>query len=152
MTKENRTGTITRDGDIATIRFQRRLPHRVTAVWTALTDSASRRAWFGETRFAGGRVEFLPDVPDAEWISGRVLAWDPPHLLAHEWNGVARYELIPCGKSDTETDLIFTHRGAADLPAAHAFLDRLEFHLAGAPIPSWPTRYLAVQPLYPQTQ
>ena len=42
----SRTGTIIRDGETATIRFERRLPYPIEAVWAALTDPAELIRWF----------------------------------------------------------------------------------------------------------
>ena len=44
----SRTGSITRDGDLATITFERRLPHAIEAVWAAITDPDQRAKWFGD--------------------------------------------------------------------------------------------------------
>ena len=33
-----RTGKITREGELATIEFERRMPYSMEAVWAALTD------------------------------------------------------------------------------------------------------------------
>jgi Activator of Hsp90 ATPase homolog 1-like protein len=72
-------------------------------------------------------------------MTGRILVWDPPHVLEHEWrqgiveDGVVRYELAEDGDA---TVLTFTHRGLGInnargfIPGTHAFLDRLE--------PAWP--------------
>jgi hypothetical protein len=47
------------------------------------------------------------------------------------------------------------HRGASVrtakgfIPGTHAFLDRLEAHIAGASIPNWSQRYAEAAPAYP---
>jgi uncharacterized protein YndB with AHSA1/START domain len=146
-------GTLTIEGDSATLRFERRLPHPIEAVWAALTEPAQRAAWFGPTRIEGrpgGRIELEaqgpPASPAQRRISGRILVWDPPRVLEHEWRqplvgaGVVRYELVPDGDA---TRLTFTHRGLPVGPArglapgTHAYLDRLRAHLDGAPLPAW---------------
>jgi hypothetical protein len=77
-------------------------------------------------------------------MTGRVLVWDPPHTLEHEWrqrvagDGTVRYELSRNGDA---TVLIFTHRGLnirgaqGFVPGTHAYLDRPGAHLAGTPPP-----------------
>jgi Activator of Hsp90 ATPase homolog 1-like protein len=102
----------------------------------------------------GGSIEMVPTgpplPPDRKRMTGRILVWNPPHVLEHEWkqsiveDGVVRYELHADGDA---TLLRFSHRGLSVRTATgfisgtHAFLDRLEAHLGGAPIPNWVQRY-----------
>jgi hypothetical protein len=86
-------------------------------------------------------------------MTGRILVWDPPHVLEHEWkqpiveDGVVRYELSVDGDG---TLLRFTHRGLGVRNASgffggtHAYLDRLEAYLSGDELPDWTTRRLEV--------
>ena len=162
---DDRYGTLEIDGDHATITFRRHLPHPIAEVWAALTDPAERAAWFGETVIdgrVGGTIETVPTEPpadvEAKRMTGRILVWDPPHVLEHECHqrivedGVVRYELAEDGDG---TLLTFTHRGLSVrnakgfIPGTHAFLDRLEAHLGDAPIPNWSERYAAAAPAYP---
>jgi uncharacterized protein YndB with AHSA1/START domain len=164
MTPRSRTGTITIEGDRATIAFERRLNHPIAVVWAALTEPEQRAAWFGATRIdprEGGTIETVADGPPApaevRRSTGRILAWDPPRVMEHEFNHlivgdtVVRYELTPDGDATilrltqsrlTETD----SRGFS--PGTHAYLDRLEAHLDGAPLPGWMERYGEVQGFY----
>ena len=90
-------------------------------------------------------------------MSGRVLAWDPPRVLEHEWIqpgldiSVVRYEL----EADAGgTILRLTHRrsvapGATGGRAGwHAYLDRLAAHLDRLPVPAWSERRAEVQDAY----
>ncbi len=157
-------GTLVTSGGIAVVAFERRLAHPIDAVWAALTESDQLAAWLGpgtlEPRVGGdvairtgpeGRAE-LQRV-----MSGRVLAWDPPHALEYEWIqpgtdvSVVRYEL----EADAGgTVLRLTHRRSV-APGAfggragwHAYLDRLSAHLDGRPVPAWFDRRVAVQDAY----
>jgi uncharacterized protein YndB with AHSA1/START domain len=157
-------GTLVVSGEIAVIAFERRLGHPVEAVWAALTDPEELVAWLGagtlESR-EGGQVSIRTgpgDRPERQgMISGRVLAWDPPHVLEHEWIqtgldiSVVRYEL----EADAGgTILRLTHRrsvapGATGGRAGwHAYLDRLAAHLDGLPVPAWSERRAEVQDAY----
>ena len=90
-----------------------------------------------------------PLPPERKRMTGRILVWDPPHVLEHEWkqpiveDGVVRYELTRDG---TGTLLRFSHRGlgvrnaSGFLGGPAAFLDRLEAHLGGSPLPNWTER------------
>ncbi|MGV0599382.1 SRPBCC domain-containing protein, partial [Mycolicibacterium pulveris] len=119
-------------------------------------DPAERRQWFGETTIdarEGGSIDMVatgpPLPPERKRMTGRILVWDPPRVLEHEWkqpiveDGVVRYELFPDGDG---TLLRFTHRGLGVGNAkgfrsgTHAFLDRLEAYLAGDALPDWMTR------------
>jgi uncharacterized protein YndB with AHSA1/START domain len=157
-------GTIVVAGDIAVVAFERRLDHPVESVWAALTDFGERSRWLGHGTLeprAGGAVSIRTgpaDQPDRQLtISGRVLAWEPPRLLEHEWvqggldTSVVRYQLEADGDG---TILRLTHRRSVT-PAAmggragwHAYLDRLAAHLDGLTIPAWAERRAAVQAAY----
>lgn len=165
MTTQDRYGDLIIDGDRATMRFRRHLPHPIDAVWAALTEPIERKAWFGETVIdgrTGGTIEMMPDeppaAPDAKRLTGRILVWDPPHVLEHEWqqriveDSVVRYELSVDGDG---TLLTFTHTGLSVtnargfMPGTHAFFDRLDAHLAGTELPNWSDRYAEVASSYP---
>jgi uncharacterized protein YndB with AHSA1/START domain len=156
----DRYGELVIDGEHAVISFVRHLPFPIEAVWSAIADPEQRAAWFGETLLdgrVGGVIDMLPTdppVPDrAKRMTGRILVWDPPHVLEHEWkqaiveDSVVRYELAHDGDG---TVLKFSHRGLGVrnangfVPGTHAFLDRLEAHLAGTPLPDWAQRYQEV--------
>lgn len=159
------TGTISITQDGTTIAFERRLAHPIDRVWAALTDPEERAQWFGRTTIdprEGGRVETVAEGPPASetmrTLSGRILVWDPPHVLEHEWQqttigfSTVRYELRADGAG---TVLRLTHNLTSDagalgyIPGEHAYLDRLQAHLEGAPMPDWVERYEEVRHLYP---
>ena len=114
-------GRLTVDGDRAVLNFERRLPFPIDVVWSAITDPDEREQWFGETTIdarEGGMIEMVatgpPLPPERKRMTGRILVWDPPNVLEHEWkqpiveDGVVRYELTADGDG---TLLRFTHRG-----------------------------------------
>jgi uncharacterized protein YndB with AHSA1/START domain len=157
-------GTLVVSGEIAVIAFERRLRHSVEAVWATLTDPAELAAWLGQgglERREGGQVSIRTgpvDQPERQGrISGRILAWDPPRVLEHEWIqpgldvSVVRYELQAEAGG---TLLRLTHRrsvrpGATGGRAGwHAYLDRLAAHLDGVPVPAWAERRAEVQDAY----
>ncbi len=155
-----RDGRLTVDGDRAVLTFERRLPHPVDAVWAAIVDPAERAQWFGDTTIdphEGGLIDMVaadPPLPaEKKRMTGRILVWDPPRVLEHEWkqaiveDSVVRYELHPDGDG---TLLRFTHRGLGVRNATgfragmHAYLDRLEAYLSGTELPDWVTRRLEI--------
>ncbi len=151
-------GTLDVSGEIAVIAFERRLTHPVEAVWAALTDPEELAAWLGPGTLEpreGGQVSIRTGPGVA--ISGRVLAWDPPRVLEHEWTqpgvdvSVVRYEL----EADAGgTILRLTHRRSVTPGATggragwHAYLDRLAAHLDGRPVPGWSELRAEVQDAY----
>jgi uncharacterized protein YndB with AHSA1/START domain len=160
----DRIGTITLDGETATMTFERRLAFPVDAVWAALTQPEQRARWFGPTTIdarEGGTIEMTaegpPVSPEQRHMTGRILVWDPPRVFAHEWrqsiigDTVVRYELEPDGDG---TLLRLSHAQLAPrhakgyIPGTHAYLDRLEAHLEGSPIPDWMRRFGEAQPAY----
>ena len=161
-------GRLTVDGDRAALNFERRLPYPVDIVWSAIADPAERAQWFGETTIdarEGGLIDMVatgPPLPDEKKrMTGRILVWDPPRVLEHEWkqaiveDSVVRYELHPDGDG---TLLRFSHRGLGVRNASgfragtHAFLDRLEAYLAGTELPDWLTRRLEIVHSYPESK
>ncbi|MBA0046369.1 SRPBCC family protein [Mycobacterium sp. NPDC050853] len=170
----NRFGQLTVDGDRAALTFERRLPYPVETVWSAIADPEQRRAWIGETTLetrTGGQFQMVPSGPplptEAKRVTGRVLVWEPPHVLEHEWkqaildepharrgsepaHSVVRYELSADGDG---TLLRFTHRGLSVQhangfrPGTHAFFDRLIAYLDGEPMPEWGQRYQEIAAL-----
>jgi uncharacterized protein YndB with AHSA1/START domain len=155
-----RAGRLTVDGDRAVLNFERRLPFPIDVVWSAITDPDEREQWFGPTTIdarEGGLIEMVatgPPLPsERKRMTGRILVWDPPNVLEHEWkqpiveDGVVRYELRSDGDG---TVLRYSHRGLGArhaggfLGGTHAFLDRLEAYLAGDELPDWTTRRLEV--------
>jgi uncharacterized protein YndB with AHSA1/START domain len=157
-------GTLTIDGDQATMTFRRRLPFPIKEVWAAITDPDERKVWFGETTIdprTGGTIDMQPAdppaPPEAKRMTGRILVWQPPYVFEHEWHqrivedSVVRYELTEDGDG---TLLTFTHRGLSVrnargfIPGTHAFLDRLGAYLADEDLPNWSKRYAEVAPRY----
>jgi uncharacterized protein YndB with AHSA1/START domain len=164
MNKLIPNGFIDVDGGLATLTFKRRLAHPIEEVWAAITDPKQRGDWFGDTVIdgrPGGTIEMIAEGPpvsrEQRTITGRILVWDPPHILEHEWNqplvekGVVRYELA--AEADA-TILTFTHRGLSVpnaqgyISGSHAFLDRLAAQLDGTDLPNWQQRFVEVQRTY----
>jgi uncharacterized protein YndB with AHSA1/START domain len=157
-------GTFVVSGEIAVIAFERRLGHPIETVWAALTEPEEISAWLGPGTLElreGGQVSIRTgpeDRPERQrMISGRILVWDPPRVLEHEWIqpgldvSIVRYEL----EADAgETLLKLTHRRSVTPGATggragwHAYLDRLAAHLDGDPVPAWSERRAAVQDTY----
>lgn len=157
-------GTLDVSGEIAVVAFERRLAHPVDTVWAALTEPEELAAWLGPGTLEpceGGRVAIRTGPGDRSALqremSGRILEWDPPRVLEHEWLqpglglSVVRYEL----EADAGgTILRLTHRRSV-VPGAfggragwHAYLDRLTAHLDGLPVPSWSQRRAEVEGAY----
>lgn len=155
------------DGEHAVLVFERRLPYLVETVWSAITDPDERAQWFGETSIdarEGGVIDMVatgqPLPVEKKRMTGRILVWDPPHVLEHEWkqaiveDSVVRYELRPDGDG---TVLRFSHSGLGARNATgfrggtHAFLDRLEAHLAGDELPGWSARRLQIIQLHQES-
>ena len=162
-----RAGTLTFDGDYATLTFERRIGHPVEVVWEALTEPEHLARWYMTKAVIdgrpGGSIDFRTG-PGQVHATGRILVWKPPHVLEYEWkvaprqgmpkgeDTIVRWELRPDGE---ETLLTLTHRnltrrsalGAA--PSMHVVLERLAAHLAGVPFEDFRKRVAEVQTQYP---
>jgi uncharacterized protein YndB with AHSA1/START domain len=164
-----RKGTLVGDGEHAVLTFERTYRHAPERVWDAIATPEGLAGWLMCTKAlieprVGGRIEMISG-PSAYHSIGAILAWEPPHLLEYEWNvapvsemphgerAIFRYELIADGEV---THLLVTYRritrrtGSGFLPGLHAFLDRLEAQLAGAPLPEWLTRFAEIREQYPE--
>jgi uncharacterized protein YndB with AHSA1/START domain len=108
-------GTLLREGDSWTLRFERRLAHPIERVWRAVTEPSELAHWFpGKVEIdlvVGGKMRFGEpglDV-DSELLptQGLVTALDPPRLFAFTWaDEPLRFELTPDGDGCV---LVFTH-------------------------------------------
>lgn len=161
------TGAVVTEGDRATLVFRRILPGAPEAVWKALTDPSELSLWYMTKATIDGRqngsIDFISG-PSRLHVTGRILTWDPPKVLEHEWrvaprpelpageDAVIRWELRPEGEG---TLVHLEHRrlnrqtALGFAPGTHAFMDRLEAHLGHSPLPNWQERYQQVASKYP---
>lgn len=160
-------GEVSFAGAHATLTFERRLPHPPEAVWNAITDPKQLSSWYMMQAAVdgrpGGSIEFSGG-PGGFHVTGRILRWDPPLVLEHEWriaprpempageDAVVRWELV---KDGAQTLLTLTHRNVTRptatgiAPATHALLDRLAAQLDGRPLPDMKHRFAEVKGNYP---
>ena len=163
----SRAGTVTFEGDYATITFERRIRHPIQVVWEALTESEHLARWY-MTRARldarpGGSIDYWSG-PAQYHVTGKILTWLPPRVFEHEWNveprkelpkgekSIVRWELTP---DDDGTILRIAHKRLTRPTAIgftsgiHAFLDRLEDELDDVPLVDWRTRVDEVRANYP---
>jgi len=160
-------GAVVMEGKKATLVFRRRLPHPPKMVWRALTDPSELAKWAMTKAVIDGRHGGSIDFESGPYrlhATGRILTWDPPSVLEHEWkvpprpgmpsgeDSVIRWELLRDGGG---TILHLEHRKLNRLTAAgfvagtHAFVDRLEAYLDRRPMPDWEVRTRQVATGYP---
>lgn len=144
--------------DRSTLTFVRHLPRAIERVWSYLTDPKFLVKWFSDGIVAnrvGGDVHFDMGA------TGRITAYEPPHVLEYTWNelelsrapitdSLVRWELSEEGDG---VRLTLTHSRLAEnevvLHSAgwHAFLERLSAvadERKPEPIAELYTRYKAV--------
>ena len=73
------------------IRIERLIPRPVDKVWAALTIPERLEAWLGERadldlRVGGRYLVWFPGEAN-NGVLGTITDYDPPHLLAYDWNG-----------------------------------------------------------------
>ncbi len=164
--QRDRRGTLTLEGEHATIAFERRYGHPIDVVWDALTNPEHLAQWYmTKARLdarPGGTIDYVSGISQFH-VTGKILTWDPPRVFEHEWNvdprqylpkgerSVVRWELTPDGDG---TILRITHRHLTDQTAkgfiagTHAFLDRLEDQLDEKPLTNWVQRVDELRPVY----
>ncbi len=164
--RTGKTGTVSIEGEHATIAFERRYGHPIELVWDALTNPEHLARWYmTKARLdarAGGSIDYVSGISQFH-VTGKILTWDPPRVFEHEWNvepreflpkgerSVVRWELTPDGDG---TILRITHRHLTAQTAkgfvsgTHAFLDRLGDELGGRPLTNWPKRVDELRPVY----
>jgi uncharacterized protein YndB with AHSA1/START domain len=162
-------GTVTIEGDYATLRYERRLSHPREVIWKAITDPNELAGWFNTKAIIngrnGGKIDFVNTVSGFH-TTGRILAWDPQRVFEHEWHiapnlslpggepeAFIRWDLERDGDSDN-TLLTLTYNRLTKstslrfAPGTHAYLDRLEASLNNEALPDWMQRFAAVKELY----
>lgn len=128
--------------DRNTLKFVRHLPGPIERVWAYLTDPKFLAEWFSDgvvADHAGGEVRFDMGA------SGRITAYEPPHLLEYTWNeedaaegpladALVRWELAEEG---SRVRLTLTHSRLPEVEVLghgagwHAFLERLSARVEG---------------------
>jgi uncharacterized protein YndB with AHSA1/START domain len=152
-------GTITGEGETRTLRFERRLEHPAATVWAALTEPERLAEWLAEAVVEGRKDGSMTlDFGEGGKEGGRITVWDPPRVLAYEWQftgetpSQVRWELseLDGGRITVLTleHALLPADGAAGYGAGwHGHLDQLEGHLAGS-VPDWSARFEELRPTY----
>ena len=139
-------GAMRRVGDLYEQRFERLIARPVAAVWEALTVPERLADWLGrpadlDLRVGGRYFVRFAGAPNDDGVYGVITAFDPPHLLAYDWNDTGgdtslRWSLT----SESEgCRLVFTQSGLTawwfigGFAGWHSFLDDLCARLAGQP-------------------
>jgi uncharacterized protein YndB with AHSA1/START domain len=94
-------------------------------IWDAITKPE-----FTAQYFFGARIEFTPEQrigrsPDgsADWGSGPVAEWDPPHRLVHEWRSSYDPEMAAEEPSRVTWEIESQDGGFSKLTVTHDQLD-----------------------------
>jgi uncharacterized protein YndB with AHSA1/START domain len=134
--------TYTHENGAYTMTFERVIQRPIAAVWAALTEPDQLATWFYpfQGRLAEGETVVIPW--DEAGLHSRIVAFDPPRLLAWTWHNegepesIVRWELFDEGGW---TRFVLTHNlpvlGANEptdtLAGWHEHLDTLVDALAG---------------------
>ncbi len=145
-----------------TLRYERIYRRPIGTVWSAITQPERLADWLGAAELephVGGRFAVRVGPGGRVAITGTVLAWKPPLVLACSWawpdggETVIRYDLSEEGAQATR--LVFTHTGlptgqmAAVLPGWHLYLERLAQVMEGdRPDPDFSVRHAEVRAIY----
>lgn len=104
---DDRMGTLTREGEVWRLRYERLLRHPPERVWQALTRSEDLRCWMPcdivGPRHEGAALElpFWPDTVERYGIeqpvmTGRIRVWRPPETFEFTWDvDIVRFDLEP---------------------------------------------------------
>ena len=139
-------GAMRRVGALYDQRFVRVIPRSVETVWAALTVPERLAEWLGapadlDLRVGGRYFVRFADAPGDDGVYGVITAFEPPRLLAYDWDDTGgdtnlRWEL----SSESEgCRLTFTQTGLTPwwfiggFAGWHSFLDDLCARLVGQP-------------------
>lgn len=92
-------GIVTRVDDGWELRFERRYPHQIDAVWAAIVDPEQTGAWWGRLEEVelrvGGAYVMAWENEGGPTMTARITALDPPRLLetVGDVHGRLRWEL-----------------------------------------------------------
>lgn len=136
-----------------TFQLERTLKAPIERVWSYFVDADKRARWFtgGDDFTALGQDftmvfahhRFTDEKPPEQWkimesgeipAPGRILAFEPPRLLAYTWGGgdeplsEVRFELTPQG--ERETLLVLTHAKIDTLDNLREFAGGWTAHVA----------------------
>jgi uncharacterized protein YndB with AHSA1/START domain len=162
-------GTVTIEGEYATLRYERRLSHPREVVWRAITAPKALVGWMNTKAVIdgrnGGTIDFVNTVSGFH-TEGRILVWEPQRVFEHEWH-IAPNPSLPAGEpkaiihwqlekdgNSNNTLLTLNHshltRSTSQnfAPGWHAYLDRLEASLNNEVLPDWTQRFGAVKKAY----
>lgn len=137
-------GTVERDGDRVTFRYERPLEHPIDKVWRAITDPDELQRWSGMRPEVDLRVggDYVTTHLDAVRVVDKVLRVDAPHLFEHTFwvqvnpSAIVTWDLSP---TDGGTLLVLRHslsiddieKAAATVVAGMSPLDILARNGAG---------------------
>jgi uncharacterized protein YndB with AHSA1/START domain len=153
-------GVVREDGDLLSLRFERRYAATPEEVWAAMTEPDSIQRWLFAAAVLEPRVggEFRLDWSDTEKATGSVLVWDPPSVLEVEWNepNVSSTLQLRIESSRAGTLLTLDQRNISVQAAIgmgagwHAHLDALGDLVEGrgADEEAWRPRFDALRPQY----
>ncbi len=96
-------GIVSKAGNgVYNVSYERRYTLAIEAVWAALTEPKRLADWLAEAKLGlrlGGTIELYWPTPD-ERMTGKIVEFDPPRLLAFTWpepdgapNSIVRWEL-----------------------------------------------------------
>ena len=153
-------GTLRREDERMSVRFERLYDATPEELWAALTDPEQIRGWLAEaTRFelaVGGEIELRFGETDDQVTRGRIRELEPGRVLEYDWNytgeteSVVRFELV---RQEHGTLLVLDHRHL-DAEAAPGYGAGWQAHLEAlaAPFSSdggrWWRRYEELRPSY----
>src|SRR5438445_13868312 len=82
--RPSRGGTVTFEGEYATITFERSMRHPIHVVWEALTESEHLARWYMTRAHLdpreGGTIDYRSGPPQYA-VTGKLLRWHPPKAL-----------------------------------------------------------------------
>jgi uncharacterized protein YndB with AHSA1/START domain len=105
-----------------TVVAQRQIPAPVEKVWDHLTKPELLARWFADTSYIGPDAPVCMEMGDGDFLSGRVVEWDPGIVLGLRWKFVGcgpEYEVrFSMLRRKQGTELTVQDRGAITVEEA----------------------------------
>ena len=141
-------GLLSTSGEHARLQFERTYPTTPADLWEAVTDPQRLSRWLGTVTRDGDQYRIVLGDGADEWAEGELVDCWAPHAYTVTWDypgesGSRVTVTVTAGQEPGAACLalvqedLSAEQGAGYGAGWHAYLDRLDAHVDGRPLPEW---------------